>query len=605
MKYTIHLIYKILIGISIFILPGKIFSQTGTLEMATEAVMPPEPMEPYDRQEIYDPNGEYKVLENGKITARGHHKNKIRTGEFIYYENNGSVKKRENYLEGKLHGEYKEYNYGLLKYSREYFKGIKVNYEYEFGYNDTIYMAGPFAKEEQKSGIFTIFSKTVNPIRNGETSSQIVFDTIFLSPNKSATIHHYKFTKKSGITKPEFFIDIDLKKTNVSYSPSFIQALANEMKSYYPSYFPSQENRKSLYYNSSGTLVFKSDSGYTVSYFANGNLKDSIMLLEEGKVARVGYSEAGELLYAVRIDKLSPQKTTNLYYGKNRKLLYEVSAIKDKPDKVKIYSDSIRKKNPKGILTDCFGTAYFYNGSTLAIDSSKTKLEYKYMKKQSLKDGRYFIIPSESMREKRYRVFEIKGNYKNEYTVDSTLIYTGGKGSPIEMYQRDSINYLIRELQNFNYAENGEKYKVLKLLQNNGKLYVVHNRVVNTAVYVREQLLASFDADTLANLKSELLSEKDFKKVLKMKPITKMKKSEFINWLSKCEAINELDDKNQSNLKADEYIYYNSEFTKRLYIYQVYLMGYNPYFSEQEFENLTKSMNLDNAEFKRFRKIFR
>lgn len=74
----------------------------------------------------YDENGNES---NEKICSEEHYKNNVKHGPYIGYDWYGSINKKYNYTEGKLHGEFIEYPYHCI-YSNEkfYIKKIVGNY---------------------------------------------------------------------------------------------------------------------------------------------------------------------------------------------------------------------------------------------------------------------------------------------------------------------------------------------------------------------------------------------------------------------------------------------------------------------------------------------
>lgn len=575
--------------------PLHLVSQVGATDMAME----PTPPQAKNREEIYNPDGEYKLLENGKLRILGHHENRIKTGEFIYYNKFGQIEEKENYQAGLLHGEHITFNYGTPQTKREYYKGKKINYEYEFKFNDTVFLAGPYLKEEYSEGYFSMLSKTVIPMTNNLMNMRINYDTIFFTANKPIRVHHYSFIKTADKMSRDVFAVLELKTKSPSHSKAFVESLISRMQNYGPYYFPSKQNCLTKYYDRSGNLVFKSDSGYTVNYFSNGQLKDSLCICEEKKICRTGYNEKGELLYRVRLDKLSPKHTTNLYYDKNKTLIYEVRALNDKPEAVKFYNDSVQKKNSPGILSDCFGTRYFYNTTSFAIDSSMTRMEYKYSKKEKIPDGRYFYIAPKGIKKRTYRVLDIKGNYFDDYSVDSTLSLPNNKGMAIEMYRHDSIVYFVSENYYHNSNPKEEKYLVRKFIYKDGKFYSVHTRVSKTVVFDKQTMLLAFEADTFPHLKTELLPETEFKKALNLKSIANMSKKEYQQWIKRCEAIKSVNEKSKATFIGNNDFYYSVDLLQRVYFYQFYHMGYNPYVKEDEYGRWLNSLHLSQSELEK------
>lgn len=78
--------------------------------------------------------GKYFKYENGRIKEEGQYKDSKKDGKWTYYvieQNRCLLQKEENYKDGQLHGEYKEfYLYGGIKIEAQYKEGkLEGNYK--------------------------------------------------------------------------------------------------------------------------------------------------------------------------------------------------------------------------------------------------------------------------------------------------------------------------------------------------------------------------------------------------------------------------------------------------------------------------------------------
>lgn len=87
--------------------------------------------EMFNENELGIKNGKYFKYENGRIKEEGNYKTNLKDGKWIYYiieQDRCLLQKEENYKDGKLEGEYKEfYLYGGIKEEGQYVDGKKVN----------------------------------------------------------------------------------------------------------------------------------------------------------------------------------------------------------------------------------------------------------------------------------------------------------------------------------------------------------------------------------------------------------------------------------------------------------------------------------------------
>ncbi len=577
----------------IFSSPFYLVCQVGTNVVAADIIAPGDTK----GEELYSADGVYKLLYNGKTKVLGHHNNKIKTGEFIYYDDYGQIEKKEHYQDGILHGDYIEYTYATPKTKREYDQGKKINYEYAFKYKDTLFMAGPYLKDEFSKALFTIRSKETISMSDGVANMQINYDTIFFEALKPVRVHHYSFIRTAGIMSRTFFATLELKTKKASYSPAFLESVVSTMKSYVPYYVPSRQNCLTRYYDKSGKLVFQSDSAYAMNYYANGKVKDSLGTCDENKICRKSYDVNGKLMYALRMDKRSPYQTTNLYYDKNKKLIYEINFFGEQAKTLKIYSDSVKNKNAKGELIDCFENHYYYNPATFIIDSTIARLQFRYRYKEKIPDGRYFFIAPKGKKKRMYRFLEIQGNRMNDETVDSTLVIAKSNGWRVDMFRRDSIIYFVSDNSYYPSNPKEEKYIIRKFLFKDGKFYIVHSLVRKTNVTDKQTLLLAFEADTLPNLKTELIPEQHIMEALNLKPIYKMPKNEYMQWIKRCENLKALDEKNKALFIGNNEYYYSVDLLRRVNYYELYRMGYNPYMKEDDYVFWLHSLKLTPKEY--------
>ncbi len=85
--------------------------------------------EMFNENELGIKNGKYFKYENGRIKEEGNYKTNLKDGKWIYYiieQDRCLLQKEENYKDGKLEGEYKEfYLYGGIKEEGQYVDGKK------------------------------------------------------------------------------------------------------------------------------------------------------------------------------------------------------------------------------------------------------------------------------------------------------------------------------------------------------------------------------------------------------------------------------------------------------------------------------------------------
>lgn len=571
----------------------------------SEAMTAPEVFRAPKEEDIYEENGSYKHLVGGKVTITGTFENKKREGEFKYYRKNGQLEKKETYVNGILNGPFSTYTNGRLSIYQEYKNGIKINYEYEFDfYGDTLSVAGPFPGKDLKTGKIMIRQKLGDG--NNSYGTQIIcYDTLSFNPDKPVFIAHHEFITEQRKVKEHKYTEVSLYENNSSgYNPGNINVLITRAKNFnanFPAYPPSEIKARIRKFDKEGKLYLLSDSGYVLRFNKGFISKDSITIPKEGKVCHAGYNERGQLAFEVRYDTAESNYSTNLYYGANKKLLYEVGSRDYKPTYVKIYDDSVRQASKGNTLFDCFGTAYLFDANK-KIDTSFSSAEYKMRMKEKITGGIYFYLPTSPRYPKEgYSVMEINGRKKNEYLLDSTLKPVRDKGVTFQAFQKDTVIYLVKEIVN-SYEDH---FLIYKYIRKGDKLYTVHNQVKSKYLYTRESMISFLERDSIPVFKSELLTENEFKKALKMKRIGTLSKEEFLKWMERSKNLDPAMSQARDAISLGVGESHDVKAPFSIIAWEVYRMGYNPYFSKEEVEALKVKFNLSQNEISQWRFLFR
>lgn len=122
-------------------------------------------------------NGEFKVFRNKKLAEKGLYRNNLREGEWLYYNDDGTIRRRSTYENGLQEGTETDYDNGQIVKTSTYHKNHLNGWQFIYSNSET---------RELKEKSFFENDKKINNIRYRKINSLnfIISDSLFYDEKK-------------------------------------------------------------------------------------------------------------------------------------------------------------------------------------------------------------------------------------------------------------------------------------------------------------------------------------------------------------------------------------------------------------------------------------
>ena len=549
-------------------------------------------------KEVFNEDGTYIKRRGNEVIATGHHVNRKLDGE-IKKLSNGRPVQTTTYKIGVKHGPEVDYMGGFTV-SRSYENGVLVGYVTDKKTSGQLNSQfGPYFTGKTKKHVFVAFERF--ELGNGYESYR--YDSIFLEANRAPEIHRLYFTKKYEViidTEVYAHCKLPLYQSD-EYTIDRIESIMQDW-SYGVTDFDYQELEKPkelVLFASDGSVKARAFPGYWISFYSNGQLKDSMFSSGGTDYCHYRWDDQGNIVFKGKKEIVNKGSYGNVVFRwtndffLGNEVQYSISSVNGIPERVFSAKPKVLEAIKSGKFTDVYGTLYITD-QTGNIDTSFVKELIPLRYTNDIKPGRYYYLYSvkpgivETVEVTAKKVCFQKLNI-------SDLTPVGRPDLQKIIFQKDSVYQLYTSLGNAHYAR--------KLMQRNGKLYSIDWQKDNgyAAVLSIEELIVQAHQDSLIDSYTPMLTEAEFQAALKRRNISGMPKETFMTCIDKLEVIRmnerklleKVRDKNTTQLMSPKLF---------LVFYEA---GFNPYFSEKEFWTVINSYRLTAAEEARVKQIIR
>ncbi|WP_343604831.1 hypothetical protein [Fluviicola sp.] len=546
-------------------------------------------------REEYRADGTYVRYRGNRLEASGFHKNKVFDGVLKIVDGSGRVKTSTTYKMGVKDGEETEH-YGLDLIRRNYTNGIKTGYETRIN-ADSIetFRMGPFFAGAKKELVF-LFRVQI-PYKENQMLEKL--DTIFLKSNTAAEIHRWHFSRRNDVVVDTLFHAVCKLQMHAfeEYTVGAVQELIQNAT--YSSdqfdFYNLDRPKEVVVYQKDGSVSAKTFPVSRFTFYSNGKLKDSIVVSENKEHdCHFRFDERGNLVFKAKKEVLSwefdHEKTFRWTYDyfKDNQVSYTISTVNFSPEKIVSSDPLINKAIAKGMFTGMDGTVYMTRPDGI-IDTAYSQELFPLRYRGTLKTGRYYYLNLE--RKDEVEAVEVTADGISFIRVNLTNPDQVSKRKKMNIvFQRDSL-YLM-----YDYLNTTDPAKKI-ILSKSGRLYASDFRrnSLDFPWYESiEELAIESKKDSVIRFRTLMLPEKEFQEALKLKSISTLPKSEFMECVSELDLIRTREHAVKKNLSPEESRMLT--LVSRQLFHVFYHKGYNPYFSADELKNLMQSYGFTKEE---------